>query len=38
MSCYKGYSGTYNVEILNPFNRELHFKDAEPTIRNKRIH
>ena len=32
---YKGYAGTYNGEISNPFNPELQPKDTESAIRNK---
>ena len=32
---YKGYSGTYIVEMLNSFNSELQPEDTESAIRNK---
>ena len=32
---YKGYSSTYNVEIVNSFNSELQLKDNKSAIRNK---
>ena len=32
---FKGYSGSYNVEILNSFNPELQLKDTESAIKNK---
>ena len=33
----KGYTSTYNVKILNSFNPDLQFKDAECAIKNKLI-
>ena len=33
----KGFSSSYNVEILNSFNPELQFKDTESTIKSKLI-
>ena len=30
---FKGYAGSYNVEILNSFNPELQLKDTKSTIK-----
>ena len=32
---HKGYTSTYDVDILNFFNLELQFKDTETVIKNK---
>ena len=37
MTCFKGYTSTYNVEILNSFNPELQLKDIESAMRSKLI-
>ena len=34
---YKGYTSTYNVEILNYLNLELQLQDTESAIRNKLV-
>ena len=34
---FKGFAGTYNVEILNCFNTELQLKDTESAIKSKMI-
>ena len=34
---FKGFSSTYNVEILNSFNPELQLKDTESSIKSKLI-
>ena len=34
---FKSYASTYNVEILNSFNPELQFTDAESPIKSKMI-
>ena len=34
---FKGYAGTYNVEILNFFNPQLQLKDSESAIKSKLI-
>ena len=34
----KGYASSYKVEILNYFNPELQFKDAESAPKNKLTH
>ena len=34
---FKGFTSTYNVEILNSFNPELQLKDTEPAIKSKLI-
>ena len=31
----RDYASTYNVEILNFFNPELHPEDTKPILRNK---
>ena len=33
----KGFSSTYNVEILNSFNPELQLKDTESEVKSKLI-
>ena len=32
---FKGYTSTYNVEILNSFNPELQSKDTKSVIKSK---
>ena len=32
---YKGYTSTYNVDVLNFFNFELQFQNTESAIKNK---
>ena len=34
---FKGFGSSYNVEILNSFNRELQLKDTESAIKSKLI-
>ena len=34
---FKGFASSYNVEILNSFNRELQLKDTESAIKSKLI-
>ena len=34
---YKGYAGSYSVEILDSFHHELQLKDTDDAIRNKVI-
>ena len=34
---FKGFATSYNVEILNSFNRELQLKDTESAIKSKLI-
>ena len=34
---FKGYTSSYNVEILNSFNPELQVKDSKSAIKNKVI-
>ena len=34
---FKGYSSTYNVEILNSFNPEIQLKGTESAIKSKLI-
>ena len=34
---FKGFTGSYNVEILNIFNPELQIKDTESVIKSKLI-
>ena len=36
-NAYKGYTSTYNVDILNYFNHELKLKNTESSIKNKLI-
>ena len=34
---FKGYGGSYHVEILNTFNHEIQLKDTESAIKSKLI-
>ena len=34
---FKGFSSTYNVEILNSFNSKVQLKDTESAVRSKLI-
>ena len=36
-TCFKGFTSSYNVEMLNSFNPELQLKDTESTIKGKAI-